>query len=144
MVISVTSAPSKPVVVDHILCPFTPVIKAIFLREDDKYSYEIYFKGKKIAKQDVSKQLISELTDKGFTFIMVPNKRLTARSHVFGINIGVQKNCQGKQIKELVISVPAASHTEMLEKRKIIISGINAIAPGIQLKVTTSDKFVRC
>lgn len=144
MVTHVTSAPSSPAVVDHISCPYTPEVEKIFFHQIKRDGYDISYKGKKVVRQTISIEDRKYLAPKGFGFTKSRKTDLKAKRRIFEIDIGVQKNYDDGKIKELVISVPSSSQEERLEKRKTIVSGIKAIIPDIDVKVATSDKFVRC
>jgi hypothetical protein len=138
------NSPGKTAVVDHILCPFNSITKEIFFQEIITTSYDVYFEGKKVARDTISADVRDMLYSKGFSFIKPRETVFRARRRVFGIEISVQRNYKKKEIKELVIAIPSSSQSELLEKRRIIISGIKAILPNIELKIATSDKYVRC
>lgn len=132
------------VVVDHVLCPYNPITKEIFLKEKQSTITDIYKGGKKIASQQVSTALKERLTKMGFELTRSTKNNLEARKRVFGIKISVQKNYEGKEIRELVISVPSATQAEVMKKREIMINGIKSIVPDLDIKVATADKYVRC
>jgi hypothetical protein len=132
------------VVVDHILCPYTPITKEIFFREIQSDIYNIAKDGKNVAAQQLSKELREKLISMGFVLERSTKTDLEARKKVFGITISIQKNLQGKEIKELVIAVPSASQAELIKKREIMINGIKAVIPNLELKIATADKYVRC
>jgi hypothetical protein len=134
----------KPTVVDHILIPYTPITKELFLKESKSSSFEIYYKNKKVANQFVSKELRDSLSKNGFSFIKNERTVLKSRHKVFGIKISVQRNLQDGEIKELVIGIPSSNQTELIKKREVFLSEIKDLLPDIDVRLSTSDKFVRC
>lgn len=143
MVISVSNQ-GKTQTIGHIMFPYSPVIAAIFLKEVPSNQKDIFFDGKKITTQQVSKKLEKLLIEKGFTLHKTNKKVLEGRDKVCGIPISTSKNYKGKEIKELLVVIKASSPEELAEKKKILISGIQKWMPNIKYKQSTADKFVRC
>ncbi len=133
----------KPQVIEHIAFPFTPITKEIFLKEVPTSKKDIYIGDKKIATQQVSKKMVVFLKSRGFNVVPSSKKDLDGRNKVFGVKISVSKDYDGDKIKELLITIPAKTHEELIEKKRVLLSGISSIA-NIKYKHATTDKFVRC
>jgi hypothetical protein len=134
----------KPTVVDHILIPYTPITKELFLKESKSSSFEIYYKKKRVANQFVSKELRDSLSKNGFSFIKTERTVLKSRNKVFGIKITIQRNLDEDKIKELVIGIPSSNQTELIKKREVFLNELKTLVPDLEVRLSTSDKFVRC
>ncbi len=137
------SSQDKPAVIEHIAFPFTPITKEIFLKETPSNRMDIYIGEKKIVTQQISKEMKAFLDQRGFRLVNSNQKHLEGRKKVFGVNLTVSKNYKGTTIKELLITIPAKTHEELIEKKKILLSGIASIT-DVKYKHATTDKFVRC
>jgi len=137
------SSQDKKEVIEHIIYPYTPLTKDIFLKEVYANEQDVFLNGKKVATQQVSKKLREFLVKHNFTIAPTPKKHLEGRKKIYGIPISVSKNYQGTTIKELLITIYAETQEELIEKRKIIISGVKSVT-NVSCKYATSDKFVRC
>ncbi len=137
------SSQDKPAVIEHIAFPFTPITKELFLKEKLSSQVEIYFGDRKVATQVISKEFKSFLEEHNFRFVQPTKKHLVGRTKVFGVDITVSKNYKGNIIKELLITIPAKTHEELIKKKEVLLNGIKSVA-DINYKHATTDKFVRC
>ncbi len=53
------SSQDKPTTIGHLIFPFTPIVKEIFLEEVMTYQMDIFLNEKNVATQQVSKELRS-------------------------------------------------------------------------------------
>jgi len=133
----------KTNVIEHITYPFTPITKEIFFIEKIAHLKDVFKNDKKIVTQQLSDELASFLETKGFVVKRTHQIQLTGRRMVYGVKITVSTLRIGYEIKEIMITINANNHEELIEKKKTLISGVRSIT-NVKCKTSTSDKFVRC
>jgi hypothetical protein len=138
------SSQGKTNIVDHILIPYNKIVEEIFIEKVPSGKYNMFDNGKFVNRVEFSKKLMEYLQGKDFQFYPDNLTYLRARRSVFGIEMTIQKNYQGDKIKELVLAIPSQTYPELLNKREIIITGLTSIIPGINIQISTADKYVRC
>ncbi len=133
-------------IIDHISYAYSPVIEKIFFNRVESNPTCIYYEGKKVGYQAVSKEFKDFLLARGFQFRKSYKTYLRPRIEIFGIPISIQKNRDRKthKIKEIVVIIRSTNNAEMIEKRKIIIEGINKLVPNLSIQVAEADKYVGC
>jgi len=134
---------SKPQIIEHIIYPYTPITKEIFLKERNSNDKDIYKGDKKIATQQVSVVLEQFLTQKGYTIRKTQSKHLSGRKRVYGVKLSVSTSKANGEIKEIIVTIGANDQEELFERKKILINGVKSIT-NVSCKTATSDKFVRC
>lgn len=134
----------KPTAIGHIIFPYTPIVKQIFLEEVISYQTDIFLNDKRVTTQQVSTKLQRLLTEKGFSVKRSEKRKLKPRNTVCGIEITIQKNFQGKTLKEIVVGVPAFNSVDLVVKQQKLIKEIREIVPDIKFEYSVADKFVRC
>lgn len=134
---------NKTNVIEHITYPYNEITKKIFFQEKICANREVYFNGKKITSVGISDELSSFLETKGFTIIKSERVMLMGRKMVCGVGVSVSTSRMGKDIIDILITLNANDHEELVNNKKALINGVKSIT-NVKCKTATTDKFVEC
>ena len=134
--------PSSPVAIEHIVIPYSKEVATLFLRTGKDRGQIITYNGKYIATQDVTKKLELELLKLGYVLKYVNKLKHDTRCNVFGIHVSISKNYDGKEIKEFIVTLSAASYEELIINKPKLFTELDS--QNSSYRTATSEKFVRC